>query len=233
MPGVFSERLAVILSLAAGLWLAAPASLPGQSFESRLPHVPIRLVQAEPRATMPVERSPEPRDSAAVAAESGLIPLAPPTNRLDKRGGASGGTTAGGALVTVGGSLAVVLGAFFLLVWFTRRALPKAASGLPTEAFEVLGQAGLQGRQSVQLLKVGNKIVLIALTAGGAQPLSEITEPAEIERLVAVCRRSRPDGVSEAFRQVLGPASRDSASPAARTQPTARGTVRRRYAVEV
>src|SRR5262245_53367152 len=42
--------------------------------------------------------------------------------------------TAGGALGTVAGSLGIVLGLFFVLVWFSRRFSPAGQAQLPKEA---------------------------------------------------------------------------------------------------
>lgn len=44
-------------------------------------------------------------------------------------------------LVTVGSSLAVVLGLFFVLAWFMRRTAPRGSTVLPQEVFELLGRA--------------------------------------------------------------------------------------------
>ena len=71
------------------------------------------------------------------------------------------------AIATVGGSLAVVLGIFFLVVWLLRRASPDGLGALPGEAFEVLGRAALANRQQAQLLRCGNKLLLVCVTRHG------------------------------------------------------------------
>ena len=65
------------------------------------------------------------------------------------------------------GSLALVLGIFFLVVWLFRRALPQGRGVLPPEAFEVLGRAALANRQQAQLLRCGNKLLLVCVGAAG------------------------------------------------------------------
>ncbi len=89
---------------------------------------------------------------------------------------------------TLAGSLALVLGIFFLVVWLFSRALPQGRGVLPAEAFEVLGRSPLANRQQAQLLRCGNKLLLICVGAAGAETLTEITDPAEVERLVETCR---------------------------------------------
>jgi flagellar biogenesis protein FliO len=94
-------------------------------------------------------------------------------------------------LLQVGGSLAVVLGIFFLVVWVLRRTSPGGLGTLPAGAFEVLGRAALANRQQVHLLRCGNKLLLVSVTATGAQTLTEITDPAEVDRLSELCRQTR------------------------------------------
>jgi flagellar biogenesis protein FliO len=105
---------------------------------------------------------------------------------------------------TVFASLALVLGVFFALVWVLRRAAPPGASLLPAEAFEVLGRAPLANRQQAHLLRCGNKLLLISAGAAGTEPLTEITDPAEVERLTELCRRARPNIATTALSRILG-----------------------------
>ncbi len=91
-------------------------------------------------------------------------------------------------LVTGGASLGIVLGLFLLVVWTMRRAQPRGAAWLPAEAVEVLGRVPLAGRQQAHLLRCGNKIVLVSVTASGVEPLTEITDPMEVDRLETICR---------------------------------------------
>ena len=69
--------------------------------------------------------------------------------------------------------------------------MPQGRGILPAEAFEVLGRSPLANRQQAQLLRCGNKLLLVCVGAAGAETLTEITDPAEVERLVETCRRGR------------------------------------------
>ncbi len=104
------------------------------------------------------------------------------------------------SLVAVAGSLAAVLGVFFVLAWLMRKAAPQATKILPEEAFEVLGRAPLVNHQQVQLLRCGRKLLLVSVTPSGAETLTEITDAAEVDRLATACRQS---GGAVAFRRVL------------------------------
>jgi flagellar protein FliO/FliZ len=107
------------------------------------------------------------------------------------------------ALGTVLGSLGIVLGLFFTFVWFSRRFAPTGSSQLPKEAVETLGRAPLSSKQQLQLLRVGNKLLLVAHSPAGVETLTEITDSAEVEQLTALCRRGQSGSSSAAFRQVL------------------------------
>ena len=133
-------------------------------------------------------------------------------------------------LLSALGSLAVVLGLFLAVVWFLRRTGPKSMLVLPSEVFEVLGRSPLAARQQAQLVRCGNKLLLISVTAGGAETLTEITEPAEVERLVGLCQQSRPNSASASFRNLFsqfGSESPSEARPATRPQRPGVGLLRR------
>jgi flagellar biogenesis protein FliO len=101
-------------------------------------------------------------------------------------------------------SLAIVLGVFFLVAWGLRRATPAAGTVLPGEVFEVLGRAPMASRQQVHLLRCGHKLVLVSVTPAGAETLTEVTDPVEVDRLAGLCRQAHPHSATAAFRQVLG-----------------------------
>jgi len=104
---------------------------------------------------------------------------------------------------TIVSSLTIVVGIFLVMVWGTRRHLPQSATPLPDEVVRVLGRAPLAHRQTMQLVRIGNKLVLLCVTPQGAETLAEITDLADVERLTANCDPSCPDSMSAAFRQVL------------------------------
>jgi len=95
-----------------------------------------------------------------------------------------------GAIVSVAGSLTVVLGLFFLLTWLMRRGMPNSAARLPDDVVSVLGKAPLAGRQQVHVVRFGNKLLLVCASTSGFDKLAEITEPEEVQRIVSLCDRS-------------------------------------------
>src|SRR5207245_7896741 len=108
-----------------------------------------------------------------------------------------------GAVITSLGSLALVVGAFPFVMWFVRRHLPRGAGPLPSDVLEVLGRATIAHKQPVSLVRLGDQLLLVAIHAGSAETLAEITDPDEVTRLVGICQQARPQSATSAFRQVL------------------------------
>lgn len=115
------------------------------------------------------------------------------------------------SLSTAGAGLAVVVGLFIACMWLVRRNGPKPTGILPVEAFAVLGRAPLTSQSVAQLLRIGNKLVLVAVSAEGAQPLAEVTDESEVDRIAGLCMAGRPSGSSAEFQQVLAQLSREPA----------------------
>jgi flagellar biogenesis protein FliO len=105
--------------------------------------------------------------------------------------------------VTGAASLGIVLGLFLMVAWAVRRGMPRNAALLPREAVEILGRAPLVGRQQVHLVRCGNKVLLLSVSAASVETLTEITDQAEVERLGEICRQAG-GGAAASFRQVFG-----------------------------
>ena len=97
----------------------------------------------------------------------------------------------------------VVLGLFAIIVWLARRVGPKGNAALPEKVVETLGRAPLSGRQQMHLVRVGNKLLLLAVTPTSAETLTEITDPAEIDRLAGICQQNQPGSITASFREVF------------------------------
>ncbi len=134
-----------------------------------------------------------------------------------------------GATITVGGSLAIVLGLFFIVAWVVRKTAPRGSLVLPKEVFDVLGRAPLGARQQVQLLRCGNKLLLVSITPTGAETLTEVTDPLEVDRIAGICRQAHPKGAATAFRQVFQQVASDSGAPSELDDLQPAGTRRKKY----
>lgn len=95
---------------------------------------------------------------------------------------------AGGAdIKKIGGSLAMVLGGYLGLVWLLRKINPAGNQSIPSEVLEVVGNAPLDSRQNLQLVRLGSKLLLMIHGPEGTQPIGEVTDPVEVDHLVALC----------------------------------------------
>lgn len=87
-------------------------------------------------------------------------------------------------------SLAVIVGAIVLVGrWMQKRGFQGPPS-LPIEAFETLGRRQIEPRIAVHLVKCGERILVLSVAPEGVRTLSEIRDPAEVERLVDACDAS-------------------------------------------
>ena len=94
----------------------------------------------------------------------------------------------GGAdIKKIGGSLSIVLGGYLGLVWLLRKVNPAGNKGIPAEVLEVVGNAPLDNRQNLQLVRLGSKLLLMIHGPDGTQPIGEVTDPAEVDHLVSLC----------------------------------------------
>lgn len=165
------------------------------------------IAAAEPVARMAAVENPAPTGiPATVHPKSSPIALGADRKPLrvssPERGLAQpwgGGPSLATSLVSLG----FVLGLFLLVAWMLRRSMPSGARLLPGEVVEVLGRVPLAGRQQAHLVRLGNKLILVALSPGCAETLTEITDPLEVDRLAGLCRQNHPQSVSSSFREVF------------------------------
>jgi flagellar protein FliO/FliZ len=117
------------------------------------------------------------------------------------------------AMYTTGTALAIVVGLFLLCAWALRRGAKRSSNLLSNDVAQVLGRVPLAARQFAELVHVGNKLVLLSVTAAGAEPLTEITDPIEVNRLLGICKqkdgRSSTAEFDEMFRQLSEEAAPD------------------------
>jgi flagellar protein FliO/FliZ len=107
------------------------------------------------------------------------------------------------SLVTVLGSLGIVLGLFLVTMWLFRGSVPNSAQTLPLEVVEPLGRSPVAKGQQLQLFRFGGKLVLVSVSPTGVDTISEIVDPVEVDRLAGLCLRNGPLSSTQAFRTVL------------------------------
>lgn len=102
---------------------------------------------------------------------------------------------------TVGVLVVVLATAGATLPWLKRH-IPGAVQPLPESVVQVLGRRPLDPRTSLQLIRVGTRVLVVGLGPDGARTLAEITEPIEVDVLVGACKTNRPEvQVTKSFQQ--------------------------------
>ncbi len=121
------------------------------------------------------------------------LPLAGPNTK------SSAASSSWGSFGTMLGSLAIVLGLFVVTIKLLRRGMPGAKQKLGRDVVDVLGQTPLAPRQSLQVIRFGNKILLVAMSPDGCDTLTEITDPLEVDRLAGMCQQSQANSSTKTF----------------------------------
>src|SRR5262245_54650278 len=165
------------------------AALPAEAPQRLQPPVNVRLVSAE-----------EPKQLPSAKPLLKLAPRSSSTRQSSPRPAAPSPTS---ALTTVAGSLGAVLAVFMVVVWCSRRFAPAGSAWIPKGAHELLGRSPLAGRQQMHLIRIGNRLLLVAISPVGMETLTEITDSVEVENLLSLCKRTSTASASAAFQQAL------------------------------
>ena len=107
------------------------------------------------------------------------------------------------SFTTAAAGLAIVVGLFLVCAWLMRRSGPKPTTPLPREAVAVLGRVPLAANHFAHLLQLGNKLVLVSVGPDSVTSLAEVTDPAEVHRLLSLCMRNHKHSTTAEFHQVL------------------------------
>ena len=125
----------------------------------------------------------------------------PDSDDADKNGKSSVGQSAWKTF----GTLAAIIALIVVGARFWKKHGPKLAGGLPVEAIDVLGKRSVDARQSIVLVRLGSRILVLGSTANGLRTLSEVTDPVEVDYLAGLCRqRDAESGVAQSFRSLFG-----------------------------
>jgi flagellar biogenesis protein FliO len=201
-PGVESETAAqsatnVVEKVATPQPVVGPPQLaptPPPAFDSTIRHA-IHEADSNPAPNDSQRRLPPPT-AAAITAPS------PPAGSVATRQ-LPNLSLRWDSISTMVSALGVVIGCFLICTWLVRRGTRKTSAALPRDVVSVLGRVPLAARNVAQLIRVGNKLVLVSLTPAGAEALTEVTDPAEVDRLVGLCHQSDSHSTTKAFEHVF------------------------------
>lgn len=162
-------------------------------------------------AEPPIAPAPEPLAADAAVVPASLVEAAaaagPPAARslapvpLSAEPSTSGGPRTPAFRPLPDWRLLVALGGAFAAVAAYRVVTGRRAVGLPSDVFEVLGEAPLGGQQSVRVVRFGPRTLLVGVSSAGCQTLAELTDPQATDRIVAACRGSRVARAAERRKQ--------------------------------
>ncbi|MDY6913677.1 MAG: flagellar biosynthetic protein FliO [Planctomycetota bacterium] len=100
-------------------------------------------------------------------------------------------------------ALAVVIVLIFLARWLLRRVGAVTGTGRSAGLIEVLARSSLSPRHQLFLVRLGQRLILVgAGPQGGLAALTEITDQAEVSRLVEVARGGGRPEVDSSVREV-------------------------------
>jgi flagellar protein FliO/FliZ len=172
--------------------------------------VPVALAQSPSQANWNPDGSvpAQPRDEAEAVISRPTFPPLVQRSRVSQEGSEKAAKTSSHALsgptITVASSLAVVLGLFAGTIWLARRfgASARGNRTVPNEAVEMLGSSVIDAKTKLSLIRIGTRVVVLAHSAQGVHPISEITNLDEANELIATCRGDSKRGFAEQLKSM-------------------------------
>ena len=167
--------------------------------------VQLREPQAEPPRFPPLAQAlhveevgqlPMPQQPAAGEPDDSGEALPLPRKLSQDKGGTSALPTfnfQSNKTASIAASLFVVIGLFLAFAWVGKKNMKPGSGRLSKEIVQVLGKSQLSGKQQLELVRVGQKLLLLCVTPHSVETLTEITEPTEVERLLTIVRQDSPE----------------------------------------
>jgi flagellar biogenesis protein FliO len=97
------------------------------------------------------------------------------------------------------GAMALVLGLIFLLRWLGPRLFSAAPAASATRAVQVLSRSLVAPRQSVVLMRVGRRLLVVSDNGSQLASLAQITDPDEVAALVGQLQNEKLDSAGKTF----------------------------------
>jgi flagellar biogenesis protein FliO len=135
--------------------------------------------------------------------------LLPPKSKVDEATQPKSGGSTLQTFISLGSSLAIVLGLFLgVAVLYRKSVSTTLGRGLPKNVVQVLGKTTVAPRQQMLLLRFGSKLVLVSMIQGEARTISEITDPLEVDQLAGLCESHSAGSATSSFREILSQGAR-------------------------
>jgi flagellar biogenesis protein FliO len=111
---------------------------------------------------------------------------------------------------TVWAMLVVIVGAAAGLSLWTRRGGVGGHWKLPSTVFQVLGKSPVGPNQSVTLLRLGERVLLVSSSGPAIQTLAVVTDPVEVATITSECLSKRSAQLTELTRRPSAPVQSDA-----------------------
>jgi flagellar biogenesis protein FliO len=105
-------------------------------------------------------------------------------------------------------ALSAVVGLIFALRWGSRKILALPSAGNSSHLMRVIARTPLAPKQSVMLLRVGQRLMVVGDSAGNLSSLGQITDPDEVATLLGQAKATSPSMAPTNFGGVLKKLSR-------------------------
>ena len=124
-------------------------------------------------------------------------------------GNSSVPTSQGLELSRVGAALAIVIALILGLRWGGKKLFGPTVMGHSTRAVQVLARSPVSARQSILLVRVGRRVLVVGDSGAQMNRLTEITDPDEVASLVGQLRDEQPGYSAGAFGKLFHRAAQD------------------------
>lgn len=101
-------------------------------------------------------------------------------------------------------ALGAVVGLIFLLRWVAKRFFGVTSVGRSSRAIQVLSRSPLSPRQHLVVLRVGQRLLIVADGGGQMNTLTEITDPDEVAALIGQVQEDHTERAGKSFGALFG-----------------------------
>ena len=198
------RHLAAVLLLLAAPALRAEEPVPDAPPPAAPPAVetPAPLAQAPApvaEVSSPVPAAPEP-EQGAIGKASGKGLALPGTSTSDRAG--TDAATSWSKTLLACALTGLLLGAGVMLL---KRLFPTRSAGKPSAMMEVLARTPVGPKQSVVLLRVAGRVIVVGVSPDSMATLTEIRDEQEVEKILLKELKVPPDGFKDRLAGVLAP----------------------------
>ena len=181
-----------------GVESVLPQDVPVTDVDSSRHSVPLAAKVVLPEAT----RSDTGKSSSSVPAfESQKVGRRVPDNFAEKN--ATHGSEMNPDFSRTAFVLAGVLALIVLIAWLFKRYIFSSRRGGSQASLKILVRSSISPRQSLCLVKLGNRLLLVGLSPGHMTTLHAIEDPDEIAMILGSLENRNPASISNTFNRIV------------------------------